>query len=95
MKYIKVQSLVSFYLVKRMNYFSSELFSLTPCTFCESMQVGAELQFRVLGCKSKIITVTHKKTLVCFLRTSLIPLVGLALFHLVFIHQLKTSFKHP
>lgn len=29
-------------------------------------QVGAELVFRVLGCKSKRVTVTHKKTLVCF-----------------------------
>ncbi|RXH76493.1 hypothetical protein DVH24_019381 [Malus domestica] len=27
--------------------------------------IGAELLFRVLGCKSKRITVTHKKTLVC------------------------------
>ncbi|KAF5194817.1 hypothetical protein FRX31_015597 [Thalictrum thalictroides] len=26
-------------------------------------EVGAELVFRVLGCKSKRITVTHKKTL--------------------------------
>lgn len=31
------------------------------------VQVGAELVFRVLGCKSKRITVTHKKTLVCCL----------------------------
>ena len=30
------------------------------------VQVGAELVFRVLGCKSKRVTVTHKKTLVCF-----------------------------
>ncbi|XAR68636.1 hypothetical protein NMG60_11003830 [Bertholletia excelsa] len=30
----------------------------------KKFQVGAELQFRVLGCKSKRITVTHKKTLV-------------------------------
>ncbi|CAL5418093.1 unnamed protein product [Camellia sinensis] len=29
----------------------------------KKFQVGAELQFRVLGCKSKRITVTHKKTL--------------------------------
>lgn len=29
------------------------------------IQVGAELLFRVLGCKKKMITVTHKKTLVC------------------------------
>ena len=32
---------------------------------CIILQVGAELVFRVLGCKSKRITVTHKKTLVC------------------------------
>lgn len=31
------------------------------------LQVGVECVFRVLGCKSKRITVTHKKTLVCFL----------------------------
>ncbi|CAA0842788.1 Unknown protein [Striga hermonthica] len=30
----------------------------------KKFQVGAELNFRVLGCKSKRITVTHKKTLV-------------------------------
>ncbi|KAF4369032.1 hypothetical protein F8388_013361 [Cannabis sativa] len=30
----------------------------------KKFQVGAELVFRVLGCKSKRITVTHKKTLV-------------------------------
>ncbi|KAI8558819.1 hypothetical protein RHMOL_Rhmol04G0125900 [Rhododendron molle] len=30
----------------------------------KKFQVGADLQFRVLGCKSKRITVTHKKTLV-------------------------------
>ncbi|KAI3794742.1 hypothetical protein L1987_37379 [Smallanthus sonchifolius] len=30
----------------------------------KKFQVGAELGFRVLGCKSKRITVTHKKTLV-------------------------------
>ncbi|PSS36280.1 RRNA biogenesis protein [Actinidia chinensis var. chinensis] len=30
----------------------------------KKFQVGAELLFRVLGCKSKRITVTHKKTLV-------------------------------
>ncbi|KAI7999800.1 rRNA biogenesis protein RRP5 [Camellia lanceoleosa] len=30
----------------------------------KKFQVGAELQFRVLGCKSKRITVTHKKALV-------------------------------
>lgn len=30
----------------------------------ERFQVGAKLQFRVLGCKSKRISVTHKKTLV-------------------------------
>lgn len=29
------------------------------------VKVGAELLFRVLGCKSKRITVTHKKSLVC------------------------------
>lgn len=31
---------------------------------CITLQVGAELVFRVLGGKSKMITVTHKKTLV-------------------------------
>ncbi|KAJ7975952.1 rRNA biogenesis protein RRP5 [Quillaja saponaria] len=31
----------------------------------KKFKVGAELVFRVLGCKSKRITVTHKKTLVC------------------------------
>ena len=31
---------------------------------CITVQVGAELMFRVLGCKSKRITVTHKKSLV-------------------------------
>lgn len=36
------------------------------------MQVGAELFFRVLGCKSKRITVTHKKTLVCLYDLKLI-----------------------
>ncbi|KAL2480440.1 RNA binding [Abeliophyllum distichum] len=30
----------------------------------KKFQVGVELVFRVLGCKSKLITVTHKKTLV-------------------------------
>ncbi|KAL9228093.1 hypothetical protein vseg_003707 [Gypsophila vaccaria] len=30
----------------------------------KKFKVGAELEFRVLGCKSKRITVTHKKTLV-------------------------------
>lgn len=34
---------------------------------CVMVQVGAELVFRVLGVKSKRITVTHKKTLVCSL----------------------------
>ncbi|RVW47000.1 rRNA biogenesis protein RRP5 [Vitis vinifera] len=33
----------------------------------KKFKVGAELIFRVLGCKSKRITVTHKKTLVCSL----------------------------
>lgn len=36
------------------------------------MQVGAELLFRVLGGKSKRITVTHKKTLVCSFQNSYI-----------------------
>ncbi|KAL2897412.1 rRNA biogenesis protein RRP5 [Bienertia sinuspersici] len=31
---------------------------------CKKFKVGAELVFRVLGCKSKRIAVTHKKTLV-------------------------------
>lgn len=35
-------------------------------SFSEILQVGVELVFRVLGCKSKRITVTQKKTLVCF-----------------------------
>lgn len=39
-------------------------------------QVGAELVFRVLGCKSKRITVTYKKTLV-----SLLMIVDLTLLH--------------
>lgn len=38
-------------------------------SFVNVLQVGVELVFRVLGCKSKRITVTHKKTLVCFLLT--------------------------
>ena len=31
----------------------------------KKFKIGAELVFRVLGCKSKRITVTYKKTLVC------------------------------
>ncbi|XP_028090064.1 rRNA biogenesis protein RRP5-like [Camellia sinensis] len=42
----------------------------------KKFQVGAELQFRVLGCKSKRITVTHKKTLVCFSRLTMNKLIN-------------------
>lgn len=41
---------------------------ISKCCFslaCVTLQIGAELVFRVLGCKSKRITVTYKKTLVC------------------------------
>lgn len=40
----------------------SRNFNCLPCIMI--LQVGAEFVFRVLGCKSKRITVTHKKTLV-------------------------------
>ncbi|CAK9145935.1 unnamed protein product [Ilex paraguariensis] len=40
----------------------------------KKFQVGVEFVFRVLGCKSKRITVTHKKTLVCPLQCFIVTL---------------------
>lgn len=48
--------------------------------FNNILQVGIELVFRVLGCKSKRITVTHKKTLVCFLLASILSNLLLIVF---------------
>ena len=66
---------VFFHLVKRDDSFSCQFLCLM-LSLVISVQVGAELQFRVLGCKSKRITVTHKKTLVCFSRLTMNKLIN-------------------
>lgn len=45
--------------------------------------MGIELVFRVLGCKSKRITVTHKKTLVRIFLASILCLFLCMFFNLV------------